>query len=203
MCLVSEEFTKSFKELKDNFDFDLLFITNNFQDIKKNSYSSMIIDEEILKDKKILSFLKSQNEINKLIITNTKGNFKLNFEEQIEKPLSFFELNKKIVRLVTGQKFNRNSSIKIADYILDKNEKKFKKDNLFIVVTEKETQLLEILFNESKPLSKKDILEKIWHYSSEADTHTVETHIYRLRKKILNKFSDDNLIRNERDGYTI
>ena len=50
---------------------------------------------------------------------------------------------------------------------------------------------------------KKSILEKVWKYASDADTHTVETHIYRLRKKINNKFKDDNFIVNTKDGYLI
>ena len=54
-----------------------------------------------------------------------------------------------------------------------------------------------------KPISKNQILNLIWHYSSDADTHTVETHIYRLRKKILNKFNDDSFIVNFKIGYSI
>ena len=70
-------------------------------------------------------------------------------------------------------------------------------------MTEKEIQLLELLFNKEKPIKKKIILEKVWKYSSDADTHTVETHIYRLRKKIIDKFQDDNFIINTKDGYII
>ena len=87
-----------------------------------------------------------------------------------------------------------NSSILIKNYVLDKNEKKLKKDKYFIVVTEKEIQLLELLFNSKKPFKKKIILEKVWKYASDADTHTVETHIYRLRKKISDSFKDNNFI---------
>ena len=54
-----------------------------------------------------------------------------------------------------------------------------------------------------KPLQKKIILEKVWKYSSDADTHTVETHIYRLRKKISDKFNDEKFIINTKDGYLI
>ena len=70
-------------------------------------------------------------------------------------------------------------------------------------MTEKEIQLLELLFNKEKPIKKKIILEKVWKYSSDADTHTVETHIYRLRKKIIDKFQDDNFIINAKNGYII
>ena len=63
--------------------------------------------------------------------------------------------------------------------------------------------MIELLFNEKKPLTKDYILKKIWNYSDKADTHTVETHIYRLRKKIFNKFNDDKFILNFEKGYII
>jgi len=82
-------------------------------------------------------------------------------------------------------------------------KKNSKKNGLFIVVTEKEIKLLELLLKKKDPLPKKIILEKVWQYSSEADTHTVETHIYRLRKKILEMFQDEKLIMNNKKGYFI
>ena len=99
------------------------------------------------------------------------------------------------------KKFNKNSSIKVKNYLLNKNEKKLIKLNDYIILTEKEIQLLEILLNEKKPLSKDTILSSVWNYSSDADTHTVETHIYRLRKKINDKFIDEEFILNNKDGY--
>ena len=78
-----------------------------------------------------------------------------------------------------------------------------KKDNLFITITEREVQLIELLFNEKKPISKNIILKKIWKYADDADTHTVETHIYRLRKKIFDKFHDESFIINSKLGYSI
>ena len=62
---------------------------------------------------------------------------------------------------------------------------------------------IDLLFNEKKYFSKNLILQKIWKYSNNADTHTVETHIYRLRKKINDKFGDDNFILNSDKGYNI
>ena len=68
-------------------------------------------------------------------------------------------------------------------------------------MTEKEIQLIELFLNSEKPISKKNILSFVWNYSSDADTHTVETHIYRLRKKIKDKFLDEEFILNDKDGY--
>jgi DNA-binding response OmpR family regulator len=85
--------------------------------------------------------------------------------------------------------------------VLDKNEKKLIKNNNFIILTEKEVQLLELFITNSKPISKREILLSVWNYSKDADTHTVETHIYRLRKKINDKFLDTNFIVNDKNGY--
>ena len=87
--------------------------------------------------------------------------------------------------------------------MLDKNERKLFKDDTYIILTEKEVQLLDLFLNKSKPISKDEILSSVWNYSSDADTHTVETHIYRLRKKINEKFSDDNFILNNKKGYSL
>jgi DNA-binding response OmpR family regulator len=118
-------------------------------------------------------------------------------------PVSLVELKNKIKSLITSSKFKLDSSIKIKNYILNKNERKLLQLNLSISLTEKEIQLIELLFRENKPLSQNFILQKIWKYSKDADTHTVETHIYRLRKKINNKFKDDNFILNSGNGYFI
>ena len=75
--------------------------------------------------------------------------------------------------------------------------------NNSIILTEKEIQLIELLLNNSKPISKDKILSLVWNYSTDADTHTVETHIYRLRKKISEKFMDDEFILNTKDGYCL
>ena len=75
------------------------------------------------------------------------------------------------------------------------------KDDISIILTEKEIQLIELLLDNSKPISKSTILSTVWNYSADADTHTVETHIYRLRKKIIDKFKDEKFILNNKDGY--
>ena len=89
----------------------------------------------------------------------------------------------------------------MKNYLLNKNEKKLSKSEEFIILTEKEIHLLELFLNNKKPLSKDNILSSVWNYSSDADTHTVETHIYRLRKKIADKFMDESFILINKDGY--
>ena len=111
------------------------------------------------------------------------------------------EINTIIETVNAKQKFIKNSSIKVKKYFLDKNEKKLLKGNISIILTEKEIQLIELLLINSKPISKEIILSSVWNYSVDADTHTVETHIYRLRKKISEKFNDEKFIFNNKEGY--
>ena len=87
--------------------------------------------------------------------------------------------------------------------MLNKNEKKLYKEENFIILTEKEIQLLELFLKNKESVSKDYILSSVWNYSANVDTHTVETHIYRLRKKIKSKFLDENFILNNKDGYLL
>ena len=87
--------------------------------------------------------------------------------------------------------------------MIDKNERKLKKGDLTLQLSEKEVDFL-ILFSENKkPVSRNLVLKSVWNYSSESETHTVETHIHRLRKKILKKFNDRDFIKNNNKGYYI
>ena len=70
-------------------------------------------------------------------------------------------------------------------------------------MTEKEVNFLILFSKNKKPISRGYILENVWNYSAETDTHTVETHIHRLRKKILEKFDDNYFIKNNKEGYFI
>ena len=70
-------------------------------------------------------------------------------------------------------------------------------------LTEKETNIIIFLFKSKKPVGVNQLQNEVWSYQSDLETHTVETHIYRLRKKIYKKFSDNNFIISEKDGYKI
>ena len=123
--------------------------------------------------------------------------------ENIKMPFKVIELEKKITLLIAKDKFKKNSLINISGYIIDKNERKIKKNKLELQLTEKEINFLVLFANNKKPLTKDYILKNVWNYSSESDTHTVETHVHRLRKKILEKFKDNNFIKNSDKGYYI
>ena len=132
-----------------------------------------------------------------------KNNLETNFNLVIRLPINIVEFNRAIVNLSQKHKFDQNSLIKIKNYILDKNERVLKQNDTRLKVTEKEIYFIENLLASKKPLSKNFILENIWKYSSETDTHTVETHIYRLRQKIKNHFNDDNFIKYTGKGYSL
>ncbi len=129
--------------------------------------------------------------------------FSTDFDEFLKLPSSLSEINAAIENLVAKKAFNINSSIAIKGYILNKNEKKLSKNGNIIILTEKEIQLLELLLVNKNPISKDKILSSVWNYSSDADTHTVETHIYRLRKKINESFFDESFIINTKEGYSL
>ena len=148
--------------------------------------------QDNLNNKSILKILASKNK--------SKAS---NYDGFLNLPTSLNEINSIVEQTISKKIFSKNSSILIKDYLLNKNEKKLIKDKNFIILTEKEIQLLDLFLAQNKPISKNKILSLVWNYSSEADTHTVETHIYRLRKKISKNFYDDNFIISKNNGYQI
>ena len=159
----------------------VVFFTNPFNTIKIDNFPSILIIE-------------SSNPINKL-----SGDLNV----QLKMPFRILDFKKKIISLISKNEFKKNSLIHLNDYIIDKNERKIKKDNLELKLSEKEVNFL-ILFSKNKePISRNFVLKNVWKYSEETETHTVETHIHRLRKKILDKFNDKNFIKNNNKGYYI
>ena len=165
------------------------------------NFDVILFHEEALKDKADKEIINNSNCL-KIYSSNSK-NLSSNFDAFLKIPTSLKEINITVENTVAKKVFSRNSSIKIKKYLLNKNEKKLSNNENEIILTEKEIQLLELLLINKKPISKDKILSSAWNYSSDADTHTVETHIYRLRKKINDKFSDENFIVNTKEGYSL
>tara|TARA_B100000963_G_scaffold355601_2_gene374164 strand:+ start:3269 stop:3898 length:630 start_codon:yes stop_codon:yes gene_type:complete len=197
----SKNFNTSLEELKDFLSFKITTADSNFKTQNLSDFEVLFIHQDQFK--KDPSFLESLKQINKvkILASNTKEEHQNFFSEKLTLPTSIKDLNQTIENSIAKKNFNMNSSIKIKDYILDKNQKKLSKKDKFIILTEKEIQLLELLSNNTKPINKKKILEEVWKYASDADTHTVETHIHRLRKKIKSEFKDEGFILNNKDGY--
>ena len=76
-------------------------------------------------------------------------------------------------------------------------------NNVKLKLTEKEINTIIYLSKSNKPVSIDELQAKVWSYQSEIETHTVETHIYRLRKKIFSTFSDNGFIISKKNGYQI
>ena len=118
-------------------------------------------------------------------------------------PLSF----KKILELINIKliklKFNQQSKIIIKGYELNLNSKFFSKDNLKLKLTEKEIEVILYLNDKKIKHNVADLQKNIWDYSTDMETHTVETHIYRLRKKISDLFKDEKFILSHKNGYFI
>ena len=195
LILGPDSFSSTLNELKPFLKFNPVNEKNSI------NYDIILFHEEALKDKENTKLINTSHSLK--ICASSKKIASDNFDAFLETPSSLKEINS-IVEIVAAKKeFSKNSSIEIKKYSLNKNEKKLLKDGYEIVLTEKEIQLLELFLNNKKPISKDKILSSVWNYSSEADTHTVETHVYRLRKKINDKFSDENFIVNTKDGYSL
>ena len=191
------------EELKAHLNFKLTLIDKKeLTEETIKDYEVLIFHQECLKLDFLEGLLKNSQKI-KILASNTVEKKKDYFNDIIVLPIKLSELNSIVENSVIRKNFNKNSSILIKQYKLDKNEKKLIKDAKYILLTEKEIQLLELFLDNKKPISKNKILKEVWKYSTEADTHTVETHIYRLRKKIKSKFSDDSFILNDKNGYLL
>jgi hypothetical protein len=151
------------------------------------------------------NFLKEKvnNSNNYLIISNKKNpdiskQFILN-----NVPINIFKLIEKINIEFLKIQFNSQSKVKIKNYTIDLNSRQMLLNNSKLNLTEKEINTIIYLFKIDKPVSIDELQEKVWSYQPDIETHTVETHIYRLRKKILITFKDNDFIISEKDGYKI
>ena len=197
-CFCNKNFTDALVELKTFFGFNLI-LYENLREFKNENINAILFDNENRKKISSLNITKPKiyiQEINKI-------NIEKNTEAIIKLPLNILQFNQEIINVCKKFEFNNNSLISIKNYILDKNERILKKNNTFLKITEKEIDFIEILNSSSKPLSRDFILKNIWNYSTDTDTHTVETHIYRLRQKIKDKFKDNNFIKNSKKGYSL
>ena len=146
---------------------------------------------------------KIKNLNNYLILSNKKY---LNISNQFildNTPISIFKLIEKINIEFLKIQFNSQSEVKVKNYTIDLNSREMLLKNLKLKLTEKEINTITYLSKSNKPISIDELQEKVWSYQSDIETHTVETHIYRLRKKILNTFNDNNFIVSEKNGYQI
>ena len=184
---------------------------NNYKLYKKNLEHKKdnivkIIFPENLKIEEVKDLLKEDSPTVLLVSDN---NFfkkkKLNlykFNYMLSLPIDVLALIDLVGILAIKYQFFKNSEIIIKGYKLDSNQKTIKKKDVILKLTEKEVELLLALRDE-KALSKSDLLKRVWDHKSDLDTHTVESNIYRLRKKISDKFNDNDFILENDSRYSI
>ena len=185
-------------------NFDLLY--EILEEIKDN------LSFNIVKFNKVEDFLKSPNLSSNDLLISQRSNLNSFLSKGVNKDhILFFEdipisINK-IIELINIQliklRFNHQSKVRIKQYELNLNSKFFSNGSTSIKLTEKEIEIILYLNDNKKKHDVLDLQKNIWKYSEEIETHTVETHIYRLRKKISNKFNDENFILSDKSGYFI
>jgi hypothetical protein len=166
-------------EIKDHLNFEIINLPREkYRDLNTKYATSTILSMKEIKG------LKSTIVIN-------------NFPLKIKKITEIINTN------FLKRQFNLQSNQTIGLYNLDFNSKKIFKDGIYLELTEKEVKLIDFLKSSKNPISIDELQKKVWGYASSLDTHTVETHVYRLRKKFLKTFEDENFIISKKSGYFI
>mgnify|MGYP005696178305 FL=1 len=166
-------------EISESLNFEI--IQSNSNDLKKLKYNPK-------NNYLVISKKKIEGVKNNLIVEDLP----IKFEKLIE------IINIKFLK----NKFLDQSHIKIGEYNLDLNSRKISFKDKSLDLTERETNLI-IFINDKKNVTVKELQKTVWDYSPDLDTHTVETHIYRLRKKMKETFGNESFILNTSNGYSI
>ena len=166
-------------EISENLNFKII-------ECNKKEYNNIKLDTEI--DYLIIS-QKKIKDLNNILILN-------DVPIKLDKLLEIININ------FLKSKFLTQSNIKIGKYSLDMNSRKIYLKDKNLDLTEREINLI-IFINEKKNVTIKDLQKNVWDYSPNLETHTVETHVYRLRKKMKEIFEDENFISNNNNGYSI
>ena len=148
---------------------------------------------------------------NSIIIVNNKkhelfSNNKINNHNILifdEFPLKIEKIIDKINTHLIKKKYNFQSKLNIKNYVLNLNSRIISYNLCELKLTEREIDIILFLKNKGTPQSIISLQNQVWGYSDTLETHTVETHIYRLRKKIKDKFKDDKFIISHNNGYLI
>ncbi len=184
-----EELFSILEEIKEILKFNLILVKNTDKDLKldENKYGNFII------------LTKKKNSIKKIFpkINDSRIIEIENYPLKIEKLIEIFNIN------LLKQEYNFKSEIKLEKYLLDLNSREIKNNVKSLRLTEKEINIILFLKSKNKP-QKIDVLQKeVWGYMSGLETHTVETHVYRLRKKIKDVFNDESFLISQKNGYMI
>ena len=179
--------------------YNVLFEVKDFLNFEVINYEN----ENVFLEK-----IEKENSIkNYTIVTKTFLNNKnINQKSVIyldNKPINFISLIDKINTNLLKQRFSFQSNINIKNYSLNLNSRVISKNENELKLTEREIEIILFLNDKKKPQNINILQKEVWSYATDLETHTVETHIYRLRKKISDKFKDSDFILSSKEGYLI
>ena len=170
-------------ELKDHLDFNVYNFTKKQEllNVNKKKYDNYLV----------LTDLQNQIEEEKFQLILKKL------------PDSVYSIIEQINVSLLKQKYSEQSDIIIGKYSVDINSRSINNIKESLKLTQREVQIILFLKQSKSPQSVENLQKEVWGHNSNLETHTVETHIYRLRKKIKEIFNDDNFLLSKKDGYTI
>ena len=170
---------------------ELFKILNELKNYLDFTIHSSLEEEDLFSFKKKIS--------NYLILTDSKNQIEGEKSQLIlnKFPDSIYSIIEKINVALLKQKYSEQSDILIGKYSIDLNSRLIKSNNENLKLTEREIEIILFLQNSKTPQKIENLQKKVWGHNSNLETHTVETHIYRLRKKIIDKFKDSNFINSE------
>ena len=178
------------------YDFDILF--EILHEIKENlNFDLLNVNKEKFSK---LDLIKLSNY---LIISNKKISIS---DDQIlieDYPIELLKLIESINIRFLKKKYNQQTDIAVGSYKLNLNSRKIIYEDKILNLTEKEIHIITFLKDSKIPVKISQLQSEVWGHNSKLETHTVETHIYRLRRKISQKFGDDQFIKSVNDGYKI
>ena len=180
-------------QTKDLFDnLSEIIIVDSFNSILNKVFLTELLSR-VVSLVPIIYLYHSYNEVNDIGVS------------KLPKPIYFPQLLSRIKKEMRDFVINKNREIEIGPYSFNYLMKRLvTKTGSEIRLTEMETKILNFLYESNGKLIKRDtLLTEVWGYKSEVMTHTLETHIYRLRKKISTNCISQNLLVSEPGGYRL
>ena len=176
--------------------YNIFFETKNFHNLDLNEYHN---------ENDLIEGLKKQK--NSVIISRVQiSNQSVNQKQIIvidHYPLNFFSLIDQINSKFLMQQYDLQSNYEIKDYKVNLNSRIISRKDKELKLTQREIEVILFLRKNKQPINVNTLQKEVWGYSEDLETHTVETHIYRLRKKLKKIFDDENFIESLKEGYLI
>ena len=179
--------------------YNILFELNNHLNFKINNFSS---------EQDFIQNIKKENLLETSIIISAKKINNDNIDQKSviileQPPINFVSLIDEISKRLLKQQYNYQSNIIINEYNLDLNSRTISREKVDLKLTEKEIEIILFLKDQKEPQNILKLQKEVWSYSDDIETHTVETHVYRLRKKLKDTFQDDDFLKSLKEGYKI